>query len=63
MFTLIIATAVVAIEVVAEIFRVFLVVIKAITIVVGAILVVPKTVFSIFRGVIIFAAAAIFVVV
>lgn len=63
MFTLIIATAVVAIEVVAEIFRVFVVVIKAITIVVGAILVVPKTVFSIFRGVIIFAAAAIFVVV
>lgn len=63
MFTLIIATAVVAIEVVAEIFSVFVVVIKAITIVVGAILVVPKTVFSIFRGVIIFAAAAIFVVV
>lgn len=63
MFTLIIATAVVAIEVVAEIFRVFVVVIKAITIVVGAILVVPTTVFSIFRGVIIFAAAAIFVVV
>lgn len=63
MFTLIIATAVVAIEVVAEIFRVFVVVIKAITIVVGAILVVPTTVFSIFRGVVIFAAAAIFVVV
>ena len=63
MFTLIIATAVVAIEVVAEIFRVFGVVIKAITIVVGAILVVPTTVFSIFRGVVIFAAAAIFVVV
>lgn len=63
MFTLIIATAVVAIEVVAEIFRVFVVVIKAITIVVGAILVVPTTVFSIFRGVAIFAAAAIFVVV
>ena len=63
MFTLIIATAVVAIEVVAEIFRVFVVVIKAITIVVGAILVVPATVFSIFRGVVIFAAAAIFVVV
>lgn len=63
MFTLIIATAVGAIEVVAEIFRVFLVVIKAITIVVGAILVVPTTVFSIFRGVVIFAAAAIFVVV
>lgn len=63
MFTLIIATAVVAIEVVAEIFRVFAVVIKAINIVVGAILVVPTTVFSIFRGVIIFAAAAIFVVV
>ena len=63
MFTLIIATAVVAIEVVAEIFSVFVVVIKAITIVVGAILVVPTTVFSIFRGVVIFAAAAIFVVV
>ena len=63
MFTLIIATALVAIEVVAEIFRVFVVVIKAITIVVGAILVVPTTVFSIFRGVVIFAAAAIFVVV
>ena len=63
MFTLIIATAVVAIEVVAEIFRVFVVVIKAITIVVGAILVVPTTAFSIFRGVVIFAAAAIFVVV
>ena len=63
MFPLIIATAVVAIEVVAEIFRVFVVVIKAITIVVGAILVVPTTVFSIFRGVVIFAAAAIFVVV
>ena len=41
----------------------FAVVIKAINIVVGAILVVPTTVFSIFRGVVIFAAAAIFVVV
>ena len=61
MFTLIIATAVVAIEVEAEIFGVFVVVIKKITIVFGAIFVVPTTVFPIFRGVIIFVAAAIFV--